>query len=123
MKAYSLDLRERIVRARAAGQSEQDVAQRFGVCGRTVRRYWQRHHNGCLSPGTAPGQARRLSPDQEPPFLAMVAEKVDWALQEMAQEWEKRSGVWLPRSTLHDSAQRLGLRYKKRVVSPRSVAR
>ncbi len=39
MRAYSLDLRERIVAARQEGQSEKQVADRFGVSEATVTRY------------------------------------------------------------------------------------
>jgi transposase len=61
MKAYSLDLRERIVGARIKGESVASVAQRFGVCTKTVRVYEKRASQGRLSVTPRPGRARRLS--------------------------------------------------------------
>lgn len=123
MKAYSQDLRERIVAARVAGQSISEVARVFAVSPAVVQKYWRLHRNGqSLAVGRAPGKASRLKPDQEAAFVAMLGEKSDWTLVQLVKEWEKRSGVLLPRSTLHDHLKRLGGRYKKRVASPSNAA-
>lgn len=123
MKAYSMDLRERIVGACESGQSVSSVAEHFGVCTRTVRAYLARAKKGELAPRPLPGKAPRLRPDQEAAFVAMVQEKNDWTLGLLQQEWHSRSGVFLPRSTLHDHLQRLGGRDKKRFASPPSAAK
>jgi transposase len=127
MKAYSMDLRERIVLARESGESVVSVAQRFGVCTKTVRAYQSLASKGQLSPRPIPGKAARLRPEQEAAFVAMVEEQSDWTLdwtvEQLSLEWERRSGVLLPRSTLHDHMKRLGARFKKRVALPKSVAR
>lgn len=123
MKAYSMDLRERIVLARESGESVVSVAQRFGVCTKTVRAYQSLASKGQLSPRPIPGKAARLRPEQEAAFVAMVEEKSDWTVEQLSLEWERRSGVLLPRSTLHDHMKRLGARFKKRVALPKSVAR
>jgi len=54
--------------------------------------------------------------------VALVQESSNWTLQELSLEWERRSGVLLARSTLHDHVRRVGGRYKKRVARPRSDA-
>lgn len=118
-----MDLRERIVSARQAGESVVSVAQRFGVCTKTVRAYQSRASKGQLCPRPIPGKAARLRPEQEEAFVAMVQEKSDWTVEQLSLEWERRSGVLLPRSTLHDHLQRLGARYKKRVELPKNAAR
>lgn len=123
MKAYSMDLRERIVLARQAGESVVSVAQRFGVCSKTVRAYQSRASKGQLEPRPIPGKAPRLRPEQEAAFVAMVEEKSGWTVEQLSLEWERRCGVLLPRSTLHDHLKRLGGRYKKRVELPKSAAR
>lgn len=115
MAAYSMDLRERIVMACGSGQSQACVALRFGVCRKTVSAYVRRAVQGQLAPSPLPGRAPRLRPDQEAAFVAMISEKSDWSVDALCVEWEKRSGVLLPRSTLHDHLKRLGGRYKKRV--------
>jgi transposase len=123
MKAYSMDLRERIVAARVAGESVESVAQRFGVCTKTVRVYQKRAAQGELRPRPRPGRAPLLAQEQEEAFLWMVREKADWTVDQLCGEWQERSGVVLGRSTLHNHLRRLGGRYKKRAVLPPSAAR
>jgi len=123
MKAYSMDLRERIVAACLAGERVVVVAQRFGVGERTVRTYRARAAVGELSPRPLPGKPARLRADQEAELVALVEQKPDWTIEQLSQEWHKRSGVLLPRSTLHDHLKRLGGRYKKRVELPSNAAR
>ena len=108
-----MDLRERIVAACTEGASQASVAQRFGVCSKTVQRYVARAARGELAPRPLPGAVPRLRPDQEEAFLSMVQETSNWTVDALCLEWEKRSGVLLPRSTLHDHLLRLRGRYKK----------
>ena len=123
MNAYSMDLRERIVTARCAGESVVSVSQRFGVCTKTVRAYEARAKAGQLAPLPRPGKAPRLRVEEEAAFVSMVQEKSNWTVAALSEEWHKRTGVFLPSSTLHDHLKRLGARYKKRVASPSSAAK
>ncbi|BCM93553.1 hypothetical protein IAD21_05444 [Abditibacteriota bacterium] len=123
MPGYSMDLRERIVAALGEGASVVSVAERFGVCDRTVRRYRKRAQAGSLAPLPIPGRAPRLRAEQEEAFVSMVEEKSDWTIEQLSQEWDRRTGVFLPSSTLHDHLKRLGGRYKKRVASPVSATK
>ncbi len=122
MKPYSIDLRERIVAAFLAGGSPVQVASQFGVCIKTVQRYVKRHEEGALAPRKPPGAVPRVSAQQEPELIALMHERSDWTLESMSQEWQRRSGVRLPRSTFHDHLVRLGGRYKKRAALQRSDA-
>lgn len=115
-----MDLRERIVAALSAGERVVSVAERFGVCERTVRAYRTRAQAGELAPRPIPGKPPSLRPEQEGDFVSMVQEKSDWTIEKLSQEWERRTGVLLPSSTLHDHLKRLGGRFKKRVASPSS---
>lgn len=108
-----MDLRERIVAACAEGASQTSVAQRFGVCSKTVQRYVARAARGELAPLPLPGPAFRVRPEQEEAFVSMMQESSEWTIEALCVEWEKRSGVLLPRSTLHDALQRHKGRYKK----------
>jgi transposase len=129
MKAYSMDLRERIVAACVAGEGFAAVAARFGVCLKTVERYWSRHQKGELAPSRIPGRPRRVRAAQEAQFVAMVQEQPGATIDEFALEWQRRTqqewgcAVVLPPSTLHDQLKRLDGRYKKRVVLPKSAVR
>ena len=122
MRAYSMDLRERIVAACALGEKEGAVAQRFGVCTRTVQRYVARAADNALPPTPIPGRPARVLPAQEAAFVSMIESSRNWTLEQLQEEWQRRSGVFLPRSTLYDHLRRLKGRYKKRVASPPSAA-
>jgi len=113
MSAYSMDLRARIVGACAEGASQASVARRFGVCSKTVQRYVARAARGELAARVHPGPSPRLRPDQEEGFVLMVQGSRDWTVDALCVEWEKRSGVLWPRSTLHDALKRHKGRYKK----------
>ena len=61
MKAYSLDLREKIVAAVGHGLSKAQAARTFGVGATSVKRYVTLAEQGkSLSPGKAPGKKSKL---------------------------------------------------------------
>ena len=118
MKAYSMDLRERIVAARCAGESVESVAHRFGVCTKTVRVYEKRAAQGRLAPTPRPGRQRRLSAEEHTALGELVPERSDWTLAALSQAWQERGGDPLPSSTLHDALGRLGITFKKESPRP-----
>jgi len=60
-KAYSIDLRKRIVESVKRGVSKSETARRFKVNRSTVRRYLdQLDEEGSLSPKKAPGKISKL---------------------------------------------------------------
>ncbi len=61
MKAYSVDLRERIVAAVRGGMSKAEAARTFGVGATSVKRYVSLAEQGrSLEPGKAPGRESKL---------------------------------------------------------------
>jgi transposase len=61
MKAYSLDLRTKIVQSVRRGVSISETARRFGVNRSTVGRYLKRlDEEGSLAPKKAPGSPSKL---------------------------------------------------------------
>lgn len=61
MKAYSLDLREKIVESVKKGVPKSETAQHFGVDHVTVKRYCkQLDERGTREPRKAPGKALKL---------------------------------------------------------------
>jgi transposase len=123
MKAYSMDLRERIVAARQQGESVERVAHRFGVCSKTVRVYEKRASQGRLSPTPRPGKARRLRECDNQALRALVQERSDWTLVGLAQAWQDKTGQEVPPTTLRDALRRLEITYKKRVALPKNAVR
>lgn len=114
MKAYSLDLRERVVKALSTGKSIREVSEIFGVSHDTVRRYQLRHEQGeGLQPRPRLGRAPRVSVEEQESFVVMLRENPNATLDEMSALWEERTGVSLPRSTVYDCVRRVGGRFKK----------
>jgi putative transposase len=62
MKAYALDLRERVVRFINEGGSKAEAARRFDLGRRTVYRYLAAAQKGMLAPKTSWGHWRKLDP-------------------------------------------------------------
>jgi transposase len=61
MKAYSVDLREKIVAAVGRGMSKAQAARTFGVGTTSVKRYVKLQEEGKpLAPGKAPGKKGKL---------------------------------------------------------------
>lgn len=121
MRAYSLDLRERIVAALEEGQTEKQVAARFGVSESTVTRYDRLSRNQQpLQAKKPPGSPFLLRPEQEAEFLALVATRSDWTLETLRHAWQDNSGVLLSKSAVHEHLHRLKVTYKKRVSKPKS---
>lgn len=113
-----MDLRERIVAACAEGATHTSVAQRFGVCTKTVQRYVARAARGELAPRPVPGRVRVLNLEQTELLRSLVAERTDWTLESLSSELAKRCAVEVKRSTLHLHLQRLGISFKKKRASP-----
>jgi transposase len=61
MKAYSMDLREKIVAAVGRGMFKAQAARTFGVSATSVKRYVKLAEQGkSLCPGKAPGKKSEL---------------------------------------------------------------
>src|SRR5919107_1645780 len=122
-KAYSADLRERVLLAGEAGLPPAAVAQRFGVGLSTV--YLWRHQAGaegrrCAKPHGG-GRARGIDPAGEAILRALVSERNDRTLDEYTEQLAARSGgPRVSRPTLCRALRRLGLWRKKRRYAPAS---
>ena len=119
MRAYSLDLRERIATALQEGGKEKDIAARFDVSVSTVQRLDRRlRRQETIAPKPPLGRRPQMNGEDQAAFAAMLTERTDWTMQSMAAAWQERTGLLLPKSTLHDLLQRIGRRFKKRVGRP-----
>ena len=64
MKAYPLDLRERVVKFLQGGGSKTEAVRRFEVARRTVYRHPAAAKAGALAPKTSWGKWRKLDPQK-----------------------------------------------------------
>ncbi len=115
MKAYSLDLRQRIINAHNNREnSVRQLAARFQVSANLVQKLIGRYHNeGTLEPkphggGSVPKLANHLSLVQQ-----LVEEDNDATLAELCERLEQRTEVRVSQSTLFRVLQQLELTRKK----------
>ncbi len=114
MKAYRLDLRERIVRAVNGGLSKAEAARRDDVGPSTVKRYAkQQAEAGHLRAKPPPGRAREVGAEDEAALRAQMAAHADATLAEHCRRWAEAQGVTVSRATMSRSLARLGLPLKK----------
>lgn len=123
MRAYSLDLRERIVRAVRRGAHPAAVAAQFEVSARTVKRYLQRAEAGRLPPSPIPGRPREIGPDREEALRAQWRAAPDAPLTEHCDAWATGLGARVHPTTMSRSLARLGWSRKKRSSTPPSATR
>jgi transposase len=114
MKAYSVDLREKIVAAVRRGMSKAQAARTFGVGATSVKRYVKLQEEGKpLTPGKAPGKKSKLDAS------AMRLLEEDLRARP-ALTYEKRAallcgllGIRVSKATICRAIKRLGYTRKK----------
>ena len=119
MKAYSQDLRERIVRACDEGRgTRQHIAALFGVSTAWIRRLLQRRREtgSFAALPHAGGSAPKMDPDRCGRLVVLVAEQPDATLAELRD----RLAAPVHLSTVARALVRLGLTVKKKSCTPPS---
>lgn len=108
-RAYSVDLRERVVRAEAAGLAPAEIERTLGVSRRTLRRWHQRLDAGdSLAPGRRSGRPRKIPVDQEAALCEQVAAHPDATLAAQCAQWQQTHGVRPSAATMCRALARLG---------------
>ncbi len=121
MASYSVDLRERVVKAHVEeGQNKSAVARLFGVSRWSVGRYVKRSAAGTLAARPHPGKRQRLDGAGCEVLRRQVQEHHDWSLARHAEELAKATGVELKKSSVGNYLKRLEITHKKRASSPLS---
>ncbi len=124
MRAYSTDLKERLVRAVAAGQPMREAARRFNVAVTTVKRaVVQARETGSLERKPIPGCPRRIGPEQEGVLRARLEAAPDATVLEHCAWWAEHFDQQLSEATMWRAMRRLGWTHKKRHWQPVSVTR
>jgi transposase len=119
MKQYSVDLRERLLRAIDAGLSQAEAARLFGVGTATIARWRQRQRTrGSVAPQPRLGRPRRIGRAQERALLAQVRALPDATLREHCTHWEAAQGMHLSEATMSRALARLGWPLKKSRSKP-----
>jgi transposase len=117
MKAYSLDLRQRVLQAALSGDHTiAEVAQLFGVGTAFVNKMLRLHRAGeALTPRPhGGGYPARLLPRHEKLLRAQVRRQQDATLEELRARLEEQAGLGVSISTVSRALIRLGLGRKKK---------
>jgi transposase len=121
MGGYSLDLRERVVKAvKEEKQSTKEVAQRFGLSRRSANRYLKREGEGKLAASKPPGRPQSLDAGAQKLLKTQVKEHKDWTLEQHAEGLSKARVSNLKKSSIGNYFKRLGITIKKDVLSSRA---
>ncbi len=124
MRAYSTDLKERLVRAVADGQPLREAARRFGVAVTTVKRaVVQQRESGSLERKPIPGCPRRIGKDQEAQLRARLEAAPDATVLEHGAWWAEQHGQQLSETTRWRAIRRLGWTHKKSRWQPARATR
>ena len=121
MKAYSKDLREKIVDAIERGMPKTETARTFGVGISTVKRYATKAQKGePLEPGKAPGKRPKMDERVSKLLEEDLKEHPFATLRERCEYVEAISGVSVSRSTMCRAIARIGSTRKKGGEAPLS---
>jgi len=115
VRAYSVDLRERIIAAVDAGQARREVARRFDVSPATIGNYLRlRRQTGGLAPRPRAGGRAEIGPERYPQLVAQLQADPDATLEQHCEPWAARTGQVVSVSTMWRTIARAEWTYKKR---------
>ena len=116
MRAYSVDLRQKVIDAHNQQEgSQRQLAKRFRVSLTFIEHLLKRYRtDGTIEPRAhGGGRSAKLSPEQEAVLATLVEEDNDAILVELCERLEQRVGVRLSRATMGRVVQKLKLTRKK----------
>ena len=114
MKAYSVDLREKIIAAVGHGMSKAQAARTFGVGATSVKRYVKLAEQGKpLSPGKAPGRKGKLNESGMKLLEEDLHARPAVTYKQRADLLHQLLGVMVSKATICRVVKRLGYTRKK----------
>ncbi|WP_246163648.1 MULTISPECIES: helix-turn-helix domain-containing protein [Brasilonema] len=117
MKAYSTDLRKKVIDAYKNQEgSQRNLAKRFSVSLTFIQKLLKQYRNtGTVEPKPhGGGNTAKLSSEQMVLVAALIEEDNDAILVELCDRLEGRTGVKVSRSTMGRITQKLNLTRKKK---------
>jgi transposase len=119
MKAYSQDLRERILKTVDEGKTQAETASLLKVSEATVKRYVrQRREKGHVQPKPIPGRPPKKRAPLEARLQAQLEKQPDATLQEHCDMWEAETGVKVSIMTVSRAIEHLKWTRKKKSSRP-----
>ena len=124
MKAYSIDLRQRIVAAVERGMLRHEVAATFGVSVSTIKRLLARkRHNAddALAASSPPGRPRTIQAEHHAALWAQLEAHPDVTIATHTELWNAVQGTAVSQWTVGRAIRRLGWTRKKSRWQPPSA--
>jgi transposase len=124
MKAYSLALREKVLRAGDQGYPRAEIVKRVGVSMATIKRYLkQRRETGEVAPTPIPGRPAKKLAKLAADLVAQLQAHDAVRLADHCRLWEQTQGVRVSTATRSRAIKRIGWTRKKSRWVPVSAAR
>lgn len=120
MKAYSMDIRRRVLAACDAGHGTSEVARRFDVSPAWVRRLKQRRREtGSITPGSGGGDRRSVFKGDSQQWLKRtLQQQPDLTLEQLQRRSREQMGIVCSLMAISRALQRMGWSFKKRRFVP-----
>ena len=114
MRAYSRDLRTKIVEVLQRGISKAQAARLFGVSLSSVKRYARMARQGhSLAPKKVPGRPQKIGEDAQRLLEEDIKERPTATIMDRRRFLERMVGTRLSDSTIRRLVNRLGFSRKK----------
>jgi transposase len=115
MKAYSIDVREKVLQAVDRGYPREQIVKLLGVSRATIKRYVkQRRETGTIAPKVIPGRPSKKGGLLQAELGAQLQAHDDLRLEDQCWLWEQTHGVQVSTTTMSEAIKRLGWTRKKR---------
>ncbi len=113
MRAYSNDLRERVIAARQEGRTQGWIATTFRISVGSVKRYLRRYEaTGSVAPTVQRRAEPRINRTYEPALRALVGREPVADLPRYCEAWRQETEIVVSTKTMSRMLVRLGLRQK-----------
>jgi transposase len=117
MKAYSYDLRLRVLRAVDQGQPRTEIVSMFAISLATFKRYLKRQREtGNVRAKSIPGRPAKKGAALQAGLQPQLDAYPDATLAEHCQIWETTQGVQVSSATMSRAIQRLNWTRKKKTL-------
>jgi transposase len=117
MRAYSYDLRLRVLHAVDQGKSRAEIIKTFDVSRATIKRYLKlRRETGDVKPKAIPGRPAEKGAALQAGLLPQLEANPDATLVEHCQFWEATHGIQVSSATMSRAIQHLNWTRKKKTI-------
>ena len=124
MRAYSQDLRERVLRAVDQGKTQKEIVEALGVSLATIKRYVkQRRDVGHVKPKAIRGRPAKKARHLEAGLLPQLQAHADVTLEQHCELWEQAHGERVSPRTMSRAIKQVGWTRKKSRWEPVNATR